>query len=350
MSDEVSMKNLEDVDLVALLKLVSQSLSNEGVTQKTVDFWRWKHFDNPFGQSVGLAACKSNELVAVRPLMRWHFLCDSGSYSALRAVDTATAPEWRGRGLFRKLTDKCVQNAHKDGVSFIFNSPNSSSLPGYVKMGWRHVAQLKVFLCVSSPARFVFSFMKYKFFKRNRVAEKWCRVSGGKVQSLSLFRDSRDLLKLASSFEEKRRAQGYRTPRTPEYLYWRYVDQPNADYGVHVSRDANGSISAISILRLEVRSGLLGAVLLEVFSQKSDVESVAVEIRRVKRELKVDYFVSYFSPLSVEASASKKCGFFRFPFKYINFAFRPLGENVSYDIDPLNPESWDISYGELEVF
>ena len=61
---------------------------------------------------------------------------------AVRAVDTATRPDAQGRGLFTTLTTHGLEACGDDGIAMVFNTPNSQSMPGYLKMGWREVGRL----------------------------------------------------------------------------------------------------------------------------------------------------------------------------------------------------------------
>ena len=61
---------------------------------------------------------------------------------AVRAVDTATDPEFQGRGIFTRLTLEALDELAADGVDFVFNTPNARSRPGYLKMGWQVVGRL----------------------------------------------------------------------------------------------------------------------------------------------------------------------------------------------------------------
>ena len=61
---------------------------------------------------------------------------------AARAVDTATDPDFQGRGIFTRLTLEALDALPADGVDMVFNTPNAQSLPGYLKMGWEEVGRL----------------------------------------------------------------------------------------------------------------------------------------------------------------------------------------------------------------
>lgn len=104
--------------------------------------FRWKHETNPFGRSLIMVAETSGGIVAARPFMRWRFRRGEATLTAARAVDTATRPEARGLGLFRKLTMSGLEVLRSEAVDVIFNTPNDKSRPGYLKMGWEEVGRI----------------------------------------------------------------------------------------------------------------------------------------------------------------------------------------------------------------
>lgn len=112
------------------------------------DLFRWKHLDNPFGPSFGWVATDAGRVVAVRLFMRWQFSRGAEVLDAVRAVDTATDPDYQGRGLFTALTSHGLEAMRERGVGFVFNTPNSQSLPGYLKMGWRVVGRVPASVAV----------------------------------------------------------------------------------------------------------------------------------------------------------------------------------------------------------
>jgi GNAT superfamily N-acetyltransferase len=103
--------------------------------------FRWKHLENRFGRSPMWVACDDDRIVGLRTLMRWEFERDDKTVRCVRAVDTATHPEYQGRGIFRQLTLAALVELERDGVDFVFNTPNTQSRPGYLKMGWNEIGR-----------------------------------------------------------------------------------------------------------------------------------------------------------------------------------------------------------------
>src|SRR4029078_7629835 len=91
---------LERVALPAVLEVLDQSLG----PGHDPAWFAWKHVENPFGPSWGWAALDGERVVGVRLFMRWGLRRGGRDLEAARPVDTATAPEARGRGVFRELT------------------------------------------------------------------------------------------------------------------------------------------------------------------------------------------------------------------------------------------------------
>ena len=57
-------------DTAAIVSLLKLSLG-EALMPKSESYWKWKHWDNPFGKSPVLLAFEKNELIGVRAFMRW---------------------------------------------------------------------------------------------------------------------------------------------------------------------------------------------------------------------------------------------------------------------------------------
>ncbi len=141
-------------DTPRILDLIAASY-NHAPTPLRADYWRWKHEENPFGASPCLVAESNGHLVGVRVFLRWNWYSENHSVRAVRAVDTATLPEWRGRGVFSRLTMRLVEQVQKEGVSFIYNTPNQKSMPGYLKMGWAPVTRIPLWIRPIGVSRLV---------------------------------------------------------------------------------------------------------------------------------------------------------------------------------------------------
>ena len=203
-------------DIPGILKVLKASLG-ETSSKKTEEVWRFKHIDNPFGESLVLIALENNEVIGVRAFMRWQWQRGEEVYSAFRAVDTATHPDHQGKGIFKKLTLKALEIGKERGDNFVFNTPNSQSKPGYLKMGWEEVDNLKVSIRPVNP------FL-------------WKRKNGG-YQYPKEWNESGAPEFLDSYHLKKINSNQLFTPKSLEYLQWRYINNPLQDYHVHATPD-----------------------------------------------------------------------------------------------------------------
>jgi len=128
-------------DREAVLALMQRTLGWDS-DPRFAELFSWKHERNVFGPSPAWVATDGDRVVAVRLFMRWQFQRGSDVMRAVRAVDTATDPDYQGRGLFTALTLQGLEELRAEGVHLVFNTPNDQSRPGYLKMGWREVGRL----------------------------------------------------------------------------------------------------------------------------------------------------------------------------------------------------------------
>ena len=129
-------------DLPAIIELLAQSMGRADDARFDALF-RWKHLENVFGPSPMWVACDRDRIVGLRVFMRWEFERAGRIVRCVRAVDTATHPDYQGRGIFKRLTLDALAPMETDGVEFVFNTPNSQSRPGYLKMGWHEVGRAR---------------------------------------------------------------------------------------------------------------------------------------------------------------------------------------------------------------
>ena len=149
-----TIRDYQPDDEQGVMTLLHAALGEGGSFARTVDFWRWKHFQNPFGRSQLLLAANA-QVLGLRAFMRWGFVAPSGRLRAVRAVDTSTHPDYRRVGIFSKLTQQSVEQARADGVNLIFNTPNPQSMAGYLKMGWQLTGRPRLLIRPLNPLRMI---------------------------------------------------------------------------------------------------------------------------------------------------------------------------------------------------
>ena len=199
-------------DISEIVKVLKASLGDELPISEEI--WTYKHVQNPFGSSIVLLAEEEGQIIGVRAFMKWNWQVNDHQYVTYRAVDTATHPDHRGKGIFKKLTMAAVEKAKANRDHFIFNTPNDQSRPGYLKMGWEAAGKITVSL---KPA--LNSFWKLWDSKvQNEIVHE---IGPKKID---------DLCSWWNNFLKER---GVFTPKSFNYLQWRYEHNPLQKYFVY---------------------------------------------------------------------------------------------------------------------
>ncbi len=216
--DEPTIRRATEADRPAMIELCRASLGwQEGDPNEA--FYAWKHDRNAFGESPAwLAVASDGSLVGLRVFLRWRFVdADGRPFDAVRAVDTATHPDWQGRGIFTKLTLGALPDLAELGVAVVFNTPNDKSRPGYLKMGWQTVGRVPVGLRLRS------ALAAPRVAGARAAAEKWSVPVDVGLPAVDLFGDDAEVQALLAGAEP---LAGIHTERSAAYLRWRYSFEP----------------------------------------------------------------------------------------------------------------------------
>ncbi|MFG2824701.1 GNAT family N-acetyltransferase [Kitasatospora sp. NPDC048365] len=344
MSSDLTYRQFDEADTPAVLELLTASLAGGPTGTRSADFFTWKHRRNPFGDSPGLVAvAPDGRLAGVRLFLRWQFRgADGRPVAAVRPVDTATHPDFQGRGIFRRLTVDLLEQVSGD-AELVFNTPNGNSLPGYLKMGWRELGQVPIAIRVARPTAFArgASAALARRASAQRppachlpTAERWFADKPAGLDGLLAERAEADLA-------DTRLA----TPRTAEYLAWRYGEAPGLDYRV-LTCERGGELAGVAFGRPRRRGPLAEFTLAEVIVRPGDRGSAA-RLLRAAAASGCDHAATHLAPGTEAAQAALRRGYLTAPRTGMTLAARtPTG--------PLPAEhtlaTWRFGLGDLEVF
>lgn len=108
----------------------------------TKSYYQSKFEDNIYGPSLLTVAYVDGRPAGADVMWR----NDLNGEVAYQTVDTCVLEQFRGRGLFKKLTRYELDLLGADAL--VYGFPNVNSYPGYVKMGWQ-VHRLYKTLCIT---------------------------------------------------------------------------------------------------------------------------------------------------------------------------------------------------------
>jgi GNAT superfamily N-acetyltransferase len=318
---DILIRRATDADLPRVLRLLEASLGWVP-DEMHKRFFVWKHHESPAGVSpawVAFDRARDDEVVGFRTFMRWEFEWDGRVIRAVRAVDTATHPDYQGQGIFSRLTLAALDALREEGVAFVFNTPNERSLPGYLKMGWRIVGRLPPHLRLRSPAALL------RTVRARTPADKWSQPARFGIAPAEAFGDRATVHALLA---EMAPSNGLHTQRTPDFLAWRYGFEP-LQYRVVTARDDLRDGAAV--LRVRRRGRATEAAICDVLVPAGTRSSSVV--RRALQESGADYALRLGS------------GIVRVPGQGPLLVCRPLAGPT-----PPAQERWDLTLGDIELF
>lgn len=310
-------KTAESSDTPAIVDLLKVSLG-EGLIKKSKEVWDFKHLNNPFGSSHVLLAIIDDKFVGVRAFMKWNWQLGNTVWTAYRAVDTSTHPDFQGKGIFKKLTLQALEDVEKKQKCFVFNTPNDKSRPGYLKMGWEIVDSISIAV-IPTFLYSIFSFFQKKKPLSNLISSKRldeiCEIHNDKLEKKNVIF----------------------TPKSAEYLKWRFEKNPMQEYKV-VSTD-NWYVT----MYIKKHKFFNELRVTEIIGDENNLCKKEIRGAIAKQALK--------SSCLIITLANKKL--FRLSI-YGKFGprltYKSLTNNVQFDNKALTIENWKYSLGDLELF
>jgi hypothetical protein len=337
---DFSVRDYASHDEGEVLALLRAARNDGHAFTRESPFWRWKHFDNPFGSSILLVA-EQERVLGLRGFLRWELLLNDRRLKAVRAVDTVTHPEFRRRGVFFTLNRTALERARAEGVDVIFNTPNRYMLREDLNMGWTYVGRPQLLVRLLRPTRLL------HLFSTRNAGDSEENVGAAKLP----FADVADFLKNPGpvvrllSDDDTLCGKTIRTRRSPAFLAWRYAGVPTLKYFAAWSGD--DAIGAAVVFRSNVRRALREIVASEILVARPNA------LRRVIGEIActsgADYIIAHARPRSPHWWALIRSGFFPLPGMGPHFAVHALTERGAA-MDPTRLSAWQLSLGDLELF
>jgi GNAT superfamily N-acetyltransferase len=333
----IEIRPYRGADEAGVLELLEASLGGAPSGSWGPDFFRWKHLANPFGKSFMLVAEQGGRIIGLRAFLRWRFRAGTRSVQAVRAVDTATHPDFQGQGVFSRLTRKAL-DVLRDEVDLVFNTPNEKSLQGYLKMGWSAVGRIPVSIRVRRPIRLA---RHVRSLAAPAVLDTGVVLDAPPASQVLRFQEPLEALLAGAGSPEPR----IHTEWDLRYLRWRYGEAP-LDYRVVEERQGDRLLGA-AIFRVRRRGVLVETAVAELLAAPGDGQTARRLLRRVIAAAQADYVTCLFPRGSPVARATRRSGFLPAP-RGVTFVVNQLRSDVRPD--PADLRSWALSLGDVEVF
>ena len=331
-----------------ILALLKACLGEKPSRRREEIFWNWKHQANIFGSSLLLVAKEDQQLAGLRAFLRWEWQAGGKIHKTIRAVDTATHPDFQRRGIFSRLTLAGLDEARQQGIDFVFNTPNPNSMPGYLKMGWQHVCRLPMYVRLLRPIRFACGLVKAKTMgQTNGTVPDQTSFFRHTPLGVLEFLEAKPALDRLIARDLTLRGAGFTTFRSTAFCRWRYGEHPFVPYYVEMVQEG-AEVRGVLIYRTNIRFGLREIMITDMLLAEDSSVIVAQLLKSLRRRVRADYLIAHFGENSGHLKQLRCDGFFKLPGQGMNFTVRLLDREINPD--PLQANNWSLCLGDLEIF
>jgi GNAT superfamily N-acetyltransferase len=323
----IEIRPTRPADEPAALALLSKALE-WGCDPADRRRFAWEHEENPFGRTLGWGAFAGGRMVGLRHFLRWEFVAGDGSVGrAARPVDTVTHPDHRRRGISRRLAEAALAELPGRGVSFLFNTPNEQSGPGYRSLNWRVVGHWPLAwrpAAATAPWRLV------------RARGRPERTAPAPGLGLPAAEALGDPARVEGLLARRSRPPGFETRRSAEYLRWRYGAAPLEYRAVLAGADIE---DGLAIVRARTRGPLRELLVCELLLPGDGAGRERELMRRLAGGPDVDVVAR------LGGGLVDRTGFVRAPRHGWTVVARSLAPGA-----PPPRRAWRLRVGDLELF
>lgn len=290
----------------------------------TLEYWTWRFLNNPFSRDMLIHLMWEDEkLIGQYALSPVRMRIDGENKMAALAMSLMTHPDYQGKGVFAKLGNSLhdeIKSKAKYHMIFAFPNNKTHSHYGFVKnLGWKDISIIPMMSVRSTDLRL-------------KVGEK---------TNYSVLRSFENLTHKIYQFDKS-----VRIDFSPDYLQWRYIDNPSVDYKI-IELDNKKGLGVYKIIPSFSGDGSFEVDLMEVVFGKdpqflSDIINSIIDHEQGKE---IHGFNIWKSIFSADQIWYEKVGFkISPPLNYLSYLEFEDSDSVS------DFRNWDIGMGYSDVF
>jgi len=209
----------------------------------------WQYWSNPFGRSHTVVALDGTRLVAHHAAYPVPLRLDDHYVTGALQVDTATHPDYRGRGLYGRLSRELYDRCRADGIALMLGNPNAAAYGPLSRVGWRAVDEPRLHVRVTDAAWLARVSGTPAAVARTLTRALFPRRLTGGATAVERVPDGLDEL------AERAWSRGLAGVRIgTEYWNWRYSDRVDSPYRFFEFR-SGGLLEAVTVVRLGTERG-----------------------------------------------------------------------------------------------
>ena len=156
MSEIITIKllNIESVD--DQLNIHRAAFGEETGSASFRDFWIKKHYQNPLGASLIFGALLDGQIVGMNAYMPVEYYVNGERIKMLQSCESGVLPSCQGKGIWKKVVTYALDYIKKEtDYKLVIGFPNYiNSYPGFKKMGWKTVCNMKNYVMINNLRAF----------------------------------------------------------------------------------------------------------------------------------------------------------------------------------------------------
>ncbi len=289
------------------------------------EFIQWQYYNNPSGVAKSWVAKHNGNVIANYTAIPHQLNLFNNIENSWRVQDVITHPDYRGLGLYSRLSDRANEFLQSELFPLNFTFPNENSHNGFIKKNWKCPHRIPLWIC-DDPRN----------LKQISFSSDIETIMEFGVQDEVVWRNYCQTPKIAID-------------RSVDYLNWRYFQNPRKGY--FAFRLTNEAKSAVSIIKLfQHGSGDRYAHLIDYFYDHGfPVKDIVNHFIQFGIEKNIQISSTWSQPNAELSSYLSNCGY-----SLQTGLTRWLVLNMNdkeFDFNKVSDFSnWHISMGDTDVF
>ena len=155
-SEEIRLALLDETSIEQQVFVYRSAFEPASSFEENLVKWRKKHFENPLGSSLIVGAFVNNELVGMNAYMPVDYFVDGERVKMLQSCESGVLPTCQGKGIWKKVVTYALKYIKEEtDYKLVIGFPNYiNSYPGFKKMGWKTVCNMKNYVMINNLRAF----------------------------------------------------------------------------------------------------------------------------------------------------------------------------------------------------
>lgn len=148
---------LDKSSITQQVQVFKQAFGLDADDEELLEFWEKKHYQNPLGGSLMFGVFIDGVLAGMNAYLPSTFDYHGKTIKCLQSCESGVNPAFQGKGIWATIVRYAVDYIFSQTeYEFIFGFPNyRNSYPGFVKMKWEVVENMKNFIMINKASSFV---------------------------------------------------------------------------------------------------------------------------------------------------------------------------------------------------